>query len=197
MGIPNLTTPEGRLPQPLIPGGSGAATPTQRRPGNSGRSLAQRTTFPPNPQAQVGTAGGISIIRSGLGSRLGEARPAPFLPARSRRSSGRASRGRDRESRRQRSPISRQRHGPATRWPRSARSLPAGPGATAPELYPGRGNTEASDGPRGRAAHLAAGIRTPTPGTPQARPPPTHRAKPKLKSPRRRRFSDSANHCFP
>lgn len=133
----------------------------------------------------------------------------PFLPARSRRSSGRASRGRDRESRRHRSPISRQRQaprteperrtsrGPATRWPRSARSLPARPGAAAPELYPGRGNTEASDGPRGRAAHLAAGIRTPTPGTPQARPPPTHRAKPKLKSPRRRRFSDSANHCFP
>ena len=64
-------------------------------------------------------------------------------------------------------------------------------------LLPLTCGAQAEPQPRGRAAHLAAGIRTPTPGTPQARPPPTHRAKPKLKSPRRRRFSDSANHCFP
>ena len=97
----------------------------QRRPGNSGRSLAPRTTFPPNPRAQIGTACGILTTRSGLGSRLGEARPLPFLPARSRRPSGRASRGGDRESRRQRSPMSRQRQAPRTEPERRTSRGPA------------------------------------------------------------------------
>ena len=125
----------------------------------------------------------------------------PFLPAWSRQPSGKGFRGLAQESRRRGSQFSgpphapRTKHergtsrGPATRRLRSPRSLPHLQGlparsrAAAPEFCQRR-NTGASDDPRVRVAHLAAGNRTPTPGTPQARPPPTNPAKPQLKSPR-------------
>ena len=96
--------------------------------------------------------------------------------------------------------------GPSRRRLRIPRSLlaPAGaacPGARLrlPEPCPRQRNTAASNGARGRLAHLVAGIRNPTAGAPQARPQPTNGAEPKLKlkPPTRRCFPASANQCFP
>ena len=195
----------------------------QRRPGNSRQSLALCSGLLSRriPGLMPGFPAYFDHHERSRKPPRG-ARPMPFLPARSRLHLGWGSQDRAREAWRRRSQISRARQAPRTEREhgdpppagsgvrarsrslplapgpsRGCRSGPARPGDAAHEPCPGRRNTEASDCPRGRVAHLAAGIGTPTPGTPQARPQPTNQAKPKLKSPRRRRFSVSANHCFP